>query len=373
MKTASRSVPAQVNVRLLAFYLPQYHPIPENDEWWGKGFTEWTNVAKARPLFKGHDQPHLPADLGFYDLRLPEVREAQADLAKAHGIHGFCYYHYWFNGRRLLNRPFDEIRASGRPDFPFCLCWANESWTRRWDGFEQEILLGQDYNDEDLVAHARWLTGAFADPRYIRVDGRPLFLVYRAARLPDSRRACDIWRREVVRSGLPEPFLCRVESFGDEHSDPVAAGFDAAVEFQPDWTRLPRRIRTARRWAWLGRLLGENRAFDVNEVREYADLAAAARSKPNTPYLRFPCVAPGFDNTARHPSTGATVFHRPSPEVYASWLRHAVERVNPLSPSHRIVFINAWNEWGEGAHLEPCQTWGHTFLEATRSVLLAAR
>src|SRR5579871_1642275 len=159
--------------RVFAFYLPQFHPIPENDAWWGNGFTEWTNVARSKPLFRGHYQPQLPADLGFYDLRLSETRQAQADLAREHGIFGFCYYHYWFSGRRVLQRPFDEVLTSGQPDFPFCLCWANENWTRSWDGRSSEVLMEQRYSDEDDLAHIRALAPALRDPRYIRIDGKP--------------------------------------------------------------------------------------------------------------------------------------------------------------------------------------------------------
>jgi len=223
--------------RVIAFYLPQYHPIPENDAWWGKGFTEWTNVTKARPLFRGHYQPHLPADLGFYDLRVAESREAQAELARQYGVTGFCYYHYWFAGKRLLNRPFDEVLMSGKPDFPFCLCWANENWTRIWDGGEDEVLMKQTYSEEDDVAHIRWLTRAFADERYIRIDGKPIFIIYRAHKLPNLKRTTDLWRHECRRLGVGELFLCRVDTAADT-SPPSEVGLDAAVEFQPGWWEL---------------------------------------------------------------------------------------------------------------------------------------
>jgi len=190
-------------IRAIALYLPQFHPVPENDEWWGRGFTEWRNVAKAKALFPGHYQPHLPADLGFYDLRLPEVREAQAELASQHGIHGFCYYHYWFNGRRILERPFNEVLESGKPDFPFCLCWANENWTRVWDGGERNVLLEQHYSFEDDLAHIRSLIPAFKDPRYIRINGKPLFLVYRTELLPDPAKTAALWQKEAIKAGLP--------------------------------------------------------------------------------------------------------------------------------------------------------------------------
>lgn len=198
--------------RLLAFYLPQFHPIPENDAWWGQGFTEWTNVAGAKPLFRGHYQPHLPADLGYCDLRVPEVREHQAALARQYGIHAFCYYHYWFHGKRLLERPFQEVLDTGRPDFPFCLCWANEPWSRQWLGQSRHVLMDQRHSPEDDRSHARWLCRALEDPRYFRVRGRPVLLVYRPARLPEPHATAARFREEVERAGLPDPWLVGVDA-----------------------------------------------------------------------------------------------------------------------------------------------------------------
>ncbi|MCX7012247.1 MAG: glycoside hydrolase family 99-like domain-containing protein, partial [Candidatus Sumerlaeota bacterium] len=202
--------------RLIAFYLPQFHPIPENDEWWGKGFTEWTNVAKARPLFPGHYQPRVPADLGFYDLRVPETREAQAAMARAHGIEGFCYWHYWFNGKRLLEKPFDQMLATGEPEFPFCLAWANEDWTRTWDGRSSEILQKQEYGGQsDDTAHFDYLLRAFKDQRYMAVDGKPMFLIYRPADLPDPTATIALWRSLARESGLPGLHLVAIRTCFD--------------------------------------------------------------------------------------------------------------------------------------------------------------
>ncbi len=349
--------------RLIAFYLPQFHPIPENDAWWGRGFTEWTNVTKAAPLFRGHYQPHLPADLGFYDLRLAAARQAQADLARAHDIHGFCYFHYWFHGRRLLQTPFDEVRSSGAPDFPFCLCWANESWTRAWDGGDRDILVEATYSEDDDLAHIRWLAAAFQDARYIRVDGRPLFLVYRASRLPDARRATARWREEAVRLGIGELFLGRVESF-DERGDPADLGFDAAVEFQPDAWRLGAPLSASPEWtAEHGTSLAER----GHRVFTYADVAAQMLASAPPPYRRLPCVMPGWDNSARR-DRGALILHDARPEIYGRWLREVLDREKARA-SEPIVFVNAWNEWAEGNHLEPCRRWGTAFLVATRDAL----
>jgi lipopolysaccharide biosynthesis protein len=337
-------------VRLIAFYLPQFHPIPENDAWWGKGFTEWTNVTRARPLFPGHAQPHLPADLGFYDLRLPEARAAQAELAQAYGLHGFCYYHYWFHGKRLLERPFDEVLATGQPDFPFCLCWANANWTRAWDGRDHQVLMPQQYSEADDRAHIRWLLRAFADERYLRVGGKPLFLVWRASQLPVAGQTTARWREEARRAGIGELYLCRVESFAEESGDPGALGFDAAVEFQPRWHDLGATVRVR-----------------GNRVCSYGGLVARMEEREGPSYRRFPCVTPSWDNTPR--KIPGLILTGSTPGLYEHWLRHAIQQSVDGAADEKLVFINAWNEWAEGCHLEPCQQWGRAYLEATQRVL----
>jgi lipopolysaccharide biosynthesis protein len=355
-------------VRLITFYLPQFHPIPENDAWWGPGFTEWTNVARARPLFRGHDQPRIPADLGFYDLRLPETRLAQAELARTHGVHGFCYYHYWFSGRRVLERPFDEVLASGTPRLPFCLCWANEDWTRAWDGASGQQLLRQHYSDDDDRAHMTWLAHALSDERAIRIDGRPLLLIYQARKMPDPARTLRVWRETARALGLGELYLCRVEGLPDERGDPRPLGFDAAVEFAPDWTLLGRPLRRdpLRRALYK---LGLNRsAYQRHRIFGYADLAARMLAKPRPPYPRFPCVTPRWDNSPRR-KANATIFVGDSPALYRHWLEATVRRFEPPSPQENLVFVNAWNEWAEGAYLEPDRRWGRQYLEATRDAL----
>ena len=351
--------------RSVAFYLPQFHPIPENDRWWGAGFTEWHNTAKAQPLFAGHQQPHVPAELGYYDLRSAETREAQAELAHTHGIDAFCYYHYWFGGRRLLERPFDEVLRSGTPTLPFCLCWANESWTRAWDGSNRSVLMEQRHSPADDLAHIRHLAPALADARYLRIGGRPLLLVYRASELPDPRRTTDVWRDEAQRLGIGDLHLARVESLSNERGDPVELGFDSAVEFQPDWRRL-RASRTQRAIRRFARALGTTHFDAPYTTLDYAKLVDAASSAPPPEYARFPCVTPGFDNTPRR-ARGAVVLTNSSPQRYGDWVARTLRTREP-----ELLFVNAWNEWGEGAHLEPCERWGRAYLEAHRDAVARA-
>ncbi len=349
---------AKTTPKALAFYLPQYHPIPENDEWWGRGFTEWTNVTRAKPLFPGHYQPHVPTELGYYDLRIPEVRQAQADLAAEHGIHGFVYYHYWFNGKRLLERPFEEVLASGSPDFPFALCWANEEWTRNWDAQTGTVLMAQEFGDEDDLAHIRYLATAFEDPRYIRIDGRPLMLVYRPQKLPDARRTFAIWREEAKRLGFPDLYLCYVESWGPPDGGPEAFGMDATVGFMPtygDQEVVFPAVDGAR----------------GNRIVDYPATVENVLRRPSPPYKRFPSVMVGWDNTARRPY-GATIFKGATPDVYERWLRRTVDAVADVPDEENYVFLLAWNEWAEGNHLEPDLQYGRDWLEATGNVLLAS-
>jgi lipopolysaccharide biosynthesis protein len=361
--------------RAIAFYLPQFHRVPENDEWWGRGFTEWHKVAAARPLFLGHYQPHVPADLGFYDLRLADARKDQAALAREYGVHGFCYWHYWFHGRRLLERPLDEVRASLQPDFPFCLCWVNENWTRRWDGHDAEILVEQRYSPEDDLEHIRWLAEVFRDPRYLRVDGKPLFLVYRATRMPDALRTTTVWRDEARRLGIGELHLCRVESFPDENGDPSRCGFDAAVEFQPDWSNLTRDLCVGplALTGGSGELTALTDGFDggqLGAVYDYGAVVEKMLAKPTPAYRRYPCVTPSWDNSARRGRLDrSVVFDGATPELYERWLRGVVSRAISSSESPPLIFLNAWNEWAEGNHLEPDQRFGRAFLDATRRVL----
>ncbi|MBI2821054.1 MAG: glycoside hydrolase family 99-like domain-containing protein [Acidobacteria bacterium] len=348
------------DVKLIAFYLPQFHPIPENDAWWGEGFTEWSNVAKAEPLFSGHYQPHLPADLGFYDLRLAETRQQQAELAGKYGIGGFCYYHYWFHGKLLLERPFNEVLSSGKPDFPFCLCWANEPWSRRWHGMPEDVLQDQIYSEEDDLAHIRWLLPALADPRAIRIEGKPLLLVYSPKTLPDPDRLVETWRQEVLKAGLKGIHLLGVETGWTLGWDATRVGFDAAVLFQPQYwtlfnshTRIPVPDKSGLR------------VFDYEKA-----WPILANPEP-VAYRRYESVFPRWDNSPRV-CEQAVVLHHSTPQAYEQWLRQAIQRAQSQPPAHRIVFLNAWNEWAEGCHLEPDMFYGDAYLQATRSALDSA-
>lgn len=351
-------------VRYIAFYLPQFHPIPENDHWWGKGFTEWRNVSKARPNFVGHYQPRLPAELGYYDLRVDSILEQQAELAKRYGVYGFCFYYYWFGGKRLLEEPIEKMLESGKPDMPFCLCWANENWTRRWDGKENEILISQTHSesdDEDVILD---LIRYFRDPRYIRIDNRPLILIYRVSLFPDFAVTALRWREICRREGIGEIYISMVESFELIHAEfnPRQFGCDAAVEFPPQG------LADAKQPS--GEVI--NPEFQ-GLVADYRDLAVFYATRELPAYKRFRGVMPGWDNTPRR-QNNSFCFENSTPGAFQAWVEEVTEQTRcQFFGDESIVFINAWNEWAEGAYLEPDQRFGHAYLEALRNASDAER
>lgn len=350
--------------RVLAFYLPQFHPIPENNAWWGEGFTEWTNVSKARPNFVGHYQPRSPADLGYYDLRVPEVMEQQAELARRNGIDGFCFYYYWFGGKRLLELPLEQMLESRKPDFPFCLCWANENWSRRWDGQQSDILMEQAHSPQDDLEVIADLSRYFRDDRYIRVDGRPLILVYRVPLFPDFASTATRWRSYCRDQGVGEIYIAMVESFDLVHSQthPSKYGCDAAVEFPPQ--------ELAQTNPPTGAVI--NPKFK-GHTADYNELAVRFATRELPAYTRFMGVTPGWDNTARMQDS-SYCFEDATPGAFQAWLEEVLDETRKQHfGDERLVFVNAWNEWAEGAYLEPDRRFGHTFLNAVRNAKDSAR
>ncbi|MBR1799995.1 MAG: glycoside hydrolase family 99-like domain-containing protein [Bacteroidaceae bacterium] len=383
-----------MKARVIAYYLPQFHPIPENDKFWGKGFTEWTNVAKARPLFRGHYQPRIPADLGFYDLRLPEVREQQAELAREAGVEGFCYWHYWFGGgRMLLERPFEEVLASGKPDFPFCLCWANHSWTTKtWDKdsskMQDAMIAEQRYpGEEDDIAHFRYCLPAFKDARYITVEGKPVFGIYEPFHHPHVRRFMELWRRLAVENGLKGIYFYAITR---------SSNFN---RFMPDGTvgRVMPDLKSSAEDYRAMLAQGYDALNSTGQVRaemayynKYVNLALIALRKylPFIPATRFrysrlirnffapedrwenvfPTVFPQWD---RSPRVGKAegVYVDATPAHFEQHLRDALSMVEQKDLEHRIIFLRSWNEWAEGNYVEPDLKYGHGFLDAIHRVI----
>ncbi|WP_322971829.1 glycoside hydrolase family 99-like domain-containing protein [Faecalibacter sp. LW9] len=376
-------------IRPIAIHLPQFHPFKENDEWWGKGFTEWTNVTKAKPQFEGHYQPHLPADLGFYDLRLEEARLAQEALAKEYGIYGFCYYHYWFNGKRLMHEPIDRKLNNSKEDLPFMLCWANENWSRTWDGKDKEMLIEQNYSLEDDRAHILHLLKYFQDERYIRINNKPVFAVYRSSELPNPAETLRIWREEAYKVGL-ELYICRMDRWNTPNGqDILDLGFDAAIDFQPLSPNLNKfrkeeyqnfKSKMSNR-SIVERILNRSK-YEFNKIfypkkniktpQNHIDLERYVEydlQHLSVEYKRFPCVTPGWDNSARR-KKDATVFINSSPDLFKKWVsgkKNNFEHFKDLDEN--LLFINAWNEWAEGNHLEPDQKYGTKFLQALKDGL----
>lgn len=355
--------------RLIAYYLPQYHPIPENDAWWGEGFTEWTNVRKAKPLFKGHYQPHQPGELGYYDLRVPETRERQAELARQAGIEGFCYWHYWFAGKQLLEQPFNEVLASGKPDFPFCLAWANASWTGIWYGAADRVLQEQTYpGPEDHRAHFESLLPAFQDDRYLRVDGKPMFLIFQPTDL--SSEDVALWQSMAREAGLPGLHFTGIVNNPQEAQIAQQNGFDACT--------ISRTSGRGKQLTWdrelFTRLFGKKSAADKYQ-RIFHKPYHVYDSRKALPFIDinppegmdfYPCVFPGWDNTPRAGLDGQVFMHS-SPELFQKHLAQACARVADYSAEHKIIILKSWNEWAEGNYLEPDQRFGMGFLEAVKA------
>jgi len=374
--------------RIIGLYLPQYHPIPENDEWWGKGFTEWTNVAKARPLFRGHYQPRIPADLGFYDLRLPEVREQQAQLAREAGLEGFCYYHYWFgNGRQLLERPFNEVLASGKPDFPFCLCWANHDWTSKtWqkgNNFRRDsMIMKMEYSKEDYVRHFNYVLPAFRDPRYITVDGKPLFAVWAPHHIPDAREFIDLWQQLARENGLPGiHFVGHTDNAGkglpgqaaDYYSADKAKeyyqavldlGFDAVMS--SGYRRAVALLQGKTRMMW--RMLSGKTFAPTYSKMDYSRLMANYYVPEDAGENIYPTLLPQWDRTPRAGKNSEIVVDS-TPDRFQETVETAIELIRQKEPEHQLLFLKAWNEWGEGDYVEPDLKFGHGYIQAIRQAI----
>jgi lipopolysaccharide biosynthesis protein len=342
--------------RVLAFYLPQFHAIPENDAWWGKGFTDWTNVRRATPAFVGHDQPRRAGELGYYDLTDIEVLRAQAELGAEYGIDGFCFYYYWFDGQRLLETPLDRL-VNSDVEMPFCLSWANENWTRRWDGKDHEVLAHQTYQRDAPERLARDLVRYINDRRYIELGGNPVLLIHRIDHIPNPRDFTKALRSECELLTGRSLHLIAAES--SWNIDPRRYGADAIAEFPPLGSNI---VQTAH----LRRLAGMRNDFS-GRVQSYDKLVRRHIQRRNpTDFIRYAGVTPGWDNTPRR-GEHATVYVGHNPEKFRSWLLAALERENGRTGRTGLVFVNAWNEWAEGAYLEPDQTLGRSNLEAVRT------
>lgn len=341
--------------KLIAFYLPQFHRITENSEWWGTGFTEWTNVAKGRPNFDGHYQPHIPRDFGFYDLSNVEVMREQAEYARLYGITGFCFHYYWFSGRRILEQPINNFLKSDI-QIDFCFCWANENWTRTWDGDTKSVLLEQKYADGDEEYFIQALADAFNDPRYIRVNNKPMLIVYRAKEMPNPTASIARWRAETERLGFSGLHVVVVDFY--DISDPSEVGADALVEFPPHKFNGPQNQPD--------NIPALSNASFTGGIVDYRKVVLQSALRPRPNFTLYRGIIPSWDNTARR-QNNPTILVNATPSIYGAWLKflRSYTRLNRPSPEENFIFINAWNEWGEGCHLEPDIRWGLGYLEET--------
>jgi len=350
-------------LRIIALYLPQFHPIPENDLWWGKGFTEWTNVGKAKPLFGGHYQPRVPADLGYYDLRLPEIRQAQADLAQEYGIEGFCYWHYWFgNGKRLLERPFNEVLASGKPDFPFCLGWANHSWSGIYSGIKsKETLIEQTYNGvHDYERHFYDILPALQDKRYILINGKPFFLIFDPLGIPDPKIFIDCWQELAVKNGLPEIHFVAHTYHSGQIQSLLDNGFDAVnivrlFDYQKVGISFMRKA--------INKIKREY--FKIGFYPEYKDAIQYFSGKEDIEVNVYPTIVPDWDHSPRTGKYGS-ILKNASPELFGKHVEKTFSNVKAKPEQQRIVILKSWNEWAEGNYIEPDLKFGRQYLETLK-------
>lgn len=354
-------------VRILASYLPQFHPIPENDEWWGKGFTEWTNVGKAKALFKGHYQPKVPTELGYYDLRMPEVRQAQADLAREHGIEGFCYWHYWFgHGKQLLELPFNEVLASGKPDFPICLGWANHDWKDKQFSRKgsNRMLMKQEYPGvEDHVLHFSTVLPAFKDKRYVRVDNKPVFLVYDPKALPDFSEFIALWQKLARENGLEGiHFIANTHKI-DEIESFRQKGFDA-VNILRFFHFISRELSLLER----AKMKFSRIFLKRGHVYDYALAARHFQGEEDKLEHCYPSLIPNWDHSPRSGRQGH-IFVNSHPQAFKKHVLEVLELIRHKDPEHRIVLLKSWNEWGEGNYVEPDLKYGRGYLEAIKSAI----
>jgi hypothetical protein len=362
--------------RIFAIYLPQFHPIPENDIFWGKGFTEWHNVTSAVPQFKGHHQPHLPTELGFYDLRVPETMQEQSKLAAEHGIDGFMFYHYWFN-RPVMQKPLEIYLKLQNNKLPYYFCWANENWTRRWDGGESEVLLKQDYNETDNREHCEYLKQFFNDPNYVKVNGCPVLAIYRPTHIPDLKHWVENFRKTAVELGFKGVYLMYVLTHGrDSDVDVYEKGFDSGLLFEPGWGGYTAGGLTVNFGDKLGKLLHLMKLrkkppilYRHSMIRYDEYVNARIQNYKPKPFKCFPSVFPNWDNSPRRRKGGGHIFINANPQTFKQWLEDSVIKFQPYSEEENFILVNAWNEWAEGNHLEPCNQWGRQYLEAVKEVV----
>lgn len=348
--------------KLIAYYLPQFYPFKENDEWWGKGTTEWNNVSRSVPQYLGHYQPRLPGELGYYDLRLKENIVRQVELAKLYGIFAFCYYFYWFDGKRLLDRPLDLFLESKEIDFPFCLCWANENWTRRFESISGEVIMKQSTTVESYERFIFSLEKYLNDERYFSINGKKVLIVYQPAYIPNCKHVIDYWRRVCNEKGVGDIYIIAVKTPVDS-IDYISLGFDALTEFQPRNVGMSDEIRVS----------PQNMKFFVESF--YGNIFDYEKIITNKIYLQdtsdklYKAVMPMWDNTPRRNNKGS-IFHGSTPKLYQNWLSDVIKYTNEREGlDDKLVFINAWNEWGEGAYLEPDRRYGYAYLQATRNAI----